>query len=445
MSDIETSAAKEFSVKKYYSLIDKVYSEESLLKAYLKVRENKGAPGIDGVSVHAFGENLEDEIENLHVELKTGTYKPSAVRRVNIPKSPGKTRPLGIPTVRDRIVQQALKDVLEPIFEPDFHPSSYGYRPGRSCHMAIAKADLFLKRWELEYVVDMDLSKCFDRLDHELIIDSVNRKVSDGKVLKLIRSFLESGVMESGAFSPTEIGSPQGGVISPLLTNIYLDHFDQKMKAKGIRIIRYADDILIFARTKRRAQRYLKTAENILEGELKLTINREKTHITSLREGVKFLGVVIREKCISIQDKKVKAFKKRIRTLTKRNCGWTVEEMVKKLNPVIRGWLNYFRIANCKTLLKNLMGWIRRRLRMRQMKLWKSWKKLHKTLRRRGFKKEFKKISMRRWRNSRCKDLHYALPNKWFDEIGLVNMSKIKVGILPQISETLPCLKEKAR
>ena len=432
-------------MKKYYSLIDKVYSEESLLKAYLKVRENKGAPGIDGVSVYAFGENLEDEIENLHIELKTGTYKPSAVRRVNIPKSPGKTRPLGIPTVRDRVVQQALKDVLEPIFEPDFHPSSYGYRLGRSCHMAIAKAELFLKRWRLKYVVDMDLSKCFDRLDHELIIDSVNRKVSDGKVLKLIRSFLESGVMEDGAFSQTEIGSPQGGVISPLLTNIYLDHFDQKMKKRGIRIVRYADDILIFASKKRRAKRYLKTAAKILEGELKLTINREKTHTTSLWKGVKFLGVVIRNKCIFVQEKKVKTFKKRVKTLTKRNCGWTVEEMVKKLNPVLRGWLNYFRIADCKSLAESLMEWIRRRLRMRQMKLWKSWKKLHKVLRRRNFKGVYLKISMCKWKNSRSVPLHIALPNKWFDAIGLMNMSEIEVGILPQISETLPCRKEKAK
>ena len=432
-------------MRKYYSLIDKVYSEESLLKAYLKVRQNKGAPGIDGVSVYAFGENLEDEIENLHIELKTGTYKPSAVRRVNIPKSPGKTRPLGIPTVRDRVVQQALKNVLEPIFEPDFHPSSYGYRPGRSCHMAIAKAELFLKRWRLKYVVDMDLSKCFDRLDHELIIDSVNRKVSDGKVLKLIRSFLESGVMEDGAFSQTEIGSPQGGVISPLLTNIYLDHFDQKMKEKGIRIVRYADDILIFASKKRRAKRYLKTAAKILEGELKLTINREKTHTTNLLKGVKFLGVVIWNKCIFVQEKKVKAFKKLVKTLTKRNCGLTVEEMVKKLNPVLRGWLNYFRIANCKSLVESLMEWIRRRLRMRQMKLWKSWKKLHKVLRRRNFKGEYLKISMCKWKNSRSVPLHIALPNKWFDAIGLMNMSEIEVGILPQISETLPCRKEKAK
>ena len=432
-------------MRKYYSLIDKVYSEESLLKAYLKVRENKGAPGIDGVSVYAFGENLEDEIENLHIELKTGTYKPSAVRRVNIPKSPGKTRPLGIPSVRDRVVQQALKNVLEPIFEPDFHPSSYGYRPGRSCHMAIAKAELFLKRWRLKYAVDMDLSKCFDRLDHELIIDSVNRKVSDGKVLKLIRSFLESGVMEDGAFSRTEIGSPQGGVISPLLTNIYPDHFDQKMKERGIRIVRYADDILIFAGKKRRAKRYLKTAAKILEGELKLTINREKTHTTNLLKGVKFLGVVIRNKCIFVQEKKVKAFKKRVKTLTKRNCGLTVEEMVKKLNPVLRGWLNYFRMANCKSLVESLMEWIRRRLRMRQMKLWKSWKKLHKVLRRRNFKGVYLKISMCKWKNSRSVPLHIALPNKWFDAIGLMNMSEIEVGILPQISETLPCRKEKAK
>ncbi len=194
---------------KHYSLIDKVYRMDNLRTAYRAVRANNGAPGIDGETVEAFGENLEAKLAEIHQELRSGSYEPSPVRRVEIPKPDGSKRPLGIPTVRDRVVQQALLNVLQPIFDPEFHPSSYGYRPGRSCHQAVAKAERFISRYGLKHVVDMGLSKCFDRLDHDLIIESVNRKVSDGSVLKLIRKFLEAGVMKDGAWEETTIGSPQ--------------------------------------------------------------------------------------------------------------------------------------------------------------------------------------------------------------------------------------------
>jgi RNA-directed DNA polymerase len=423
-------------MKKYYSLIDKVYRIENLKKAYGAVKANNGAPGVDGQTVRAFGENLDEEIAKLHLELKTGTYRPSPVLRVEIPKPDGKKRPLGIPTVRDRVVQQALLNVLQPIYDPDFHPSSYGYRPGRSCHQAVAKAERFMNRYGLTYVVDMDISKCFDRLDHDLILREVNRKVSDGSVLQLIRLFLEAGVMADGVFEESGVGSPQGGVISPLLTNIYLDYFDRAMKEKGIRIVRYADDILIFARTPRQAERYMKTAYEILEGELKLTVNKEKTHITSVYEGVAYLGFIIYPKHISIHPKKIKAFKETIRQLTPRNHGMNVEEMVRRLNPILRGWINYFRIANCKRVVRELMGWIRRRLRMKKMLEWKSWKALHKALRRRGYRGEFEKISMRRWRNSASPLISMVLPNKWFDEIGLINLERYEVGILHRYYES---------
>lgn len=421
---------------KYYSLIDKVYRIENLKQAYGAVKANNGAPGVDGQTVRAFGENLEAEITRLQLELKTGTYRPSPVRRVEIPKPDGSKRPLGVPTVRDRVVQQALLNVLQPIFDLDFHPSSYGYRPGRSCQQAAAKAERFMNRYGLKYVVDMDLSKCFDRLDHDLILQGVNRKVSDGTVLCLIRQFLEAGVMKDGAFEETEIGSPQGGVISPLLTNIYLDYFDQAMKERGIRIVRYADDILIFARTPRQAERYKKVAYDILEGELKLVVNKEKTHVTSVFKGVAYLGFVIYSKNVCIHPKKIKAFKDVIHQLTPRNHGMNVEEMVRRLNPILRGWISYFRIANCKGVIRELMGWTRRRLRMKQMREWKSWKALHKALRRRGYKGEFEKISMRRWRNSASPLISMALPNTWFDEIGLINLERYEVGILHRYYES---------
>ena len=418
-------------MKKWYSLIDKVYAITNLGKAYQAVKANKGAPGVDGETVEAYGLKLQEKLNQLHHELKNGTYEPSPVLRVEIPKPDGTTRPLGIPTVKDRIVQQALLNILQPVFDPDFHPSSYGYRPGRSCHQAVAKAEMFINKYGLIHVVDMDLSKCFDRLDHDLIIEGVNRKVSDGSVLKLIRKFLTAGVMKDGAFEETEIGSPQGGVISPLLTNIYLDQFDQAMKEhKNIRIVRYADDILILARTYQEAVKYKEIATKLLEGELKLTVNKEKTHITDVHKGIAYLGFIIYSKYVTIHPKKIKAIKDKVRQLTPRTHGMNVEQMIKRLNPILRGWANYFRIANCKNVLAQLMGWIRRRLRAKKMKEWKTWKQLHKALRRRGYNGEFEKISMTRWRNSASPLISMALPNSWFDEIGLINLTKYNVGIL---------------
>jgi RNA-directed DNA polymerase len=276
----------------------------------------------------------------------------------------------------------------------------------------------------------MDLSKCFDRLDHDLILQGVNQKVSDGSVLRLIRKFLVAGVMNDGAWEVTEVGSVQGGCFSPLIANIYLDRFDQEMKARNIRIVRYADDILIFARTKQEAGRYQQIATQFLEGELKLTVNAKKTHITSVQQGVPYLGFVIYPKCVAINPKKIKAFKDRIRQLTPRNHGMNVEEMVKQLNPVLRGWANYFRVANCKGILRELMQWIRRRLRMKKMREWKSWKQLHKALRRRNYQGEFEKISMNRWRNSASPLINMALPNSWFDKLGLINLDSFVVGNL---------------
>jgi RNA-directed DNA polymerase len=269
-------------MKKFYSLIDKIYRKENLTEAFKRVRANNGAPGIDRETVGDYAKNLLGNTELLHEKLKTKTYEPSPVRRVEIQKPDGGTRLLGVPTVRDRVVQQAIVNVIEPIFDPTFHPSSYGYRPKRSQHQAVAKAERFINRYGLTEVVDMDLSKCFDTLDHEIIMDAVAERISDGRVLALIRKFLKSGVMKEDAFEATETGSCQGGVISPLLSNIYLNKFDQKMMSKGIRIVRYADDILIFAKDKRQAGNYMSYATKILEEELKLKVNREKTKLANV-------------------------------------------------------------------------------------------------------------------------------------------------------------------
>ena len=417
-------------MKKSYSLIDKVYAWSNLTEAFKSVKRNKGASGIDRQSISNFEEELEDNVKRLHLELKTGAYKPTAVRRVEIPKGKGKTRPLGIPTVRDRVVQQAILNVIQPIFEPGFHPSSYGYRPHRSCQHAVAKAQMFLKKYNLRYAVDMDLSKCFDTLNHEQILKSLNRRISDGTLLRLIESFLKSGVMVEGEYKPTEVGSPQGGVISPLLMNIYLDEFDQQMKEQNIRIVRYADDILIFARTKRKAEQYERKAIAILEG-LKLKINTEKTHICSIDTGVKYLGFVLKSKYVFIDKERILRIKEKIRKLTPRNSGIRLVEMIRILNPILRGWGNYFRIANCKGLFGRLMEWTRRRLRMKRMREWKGWKAFFRAYRRQGHSTEnLKKLSMTRWRNSCSKQIHLALPNSWFDEMKLFNLTKLRTNVL---------------
>ncbi len=421
-------------MRKWYSLIDKVYFRPNLLEAFDKVKRNKGSKtaGIDGISVKEFRERLGDNLCQLHEELKGGIYKPQAVKRVYIEKEDGSKRPLGIPTVRDRVVQQALLNILQPIFEPGFHPSSYGYRPNRSAHHAVAKAERFARHYGLDHVADMDLSKCFDTLDHNLVLSSVNEKVSDGKILNLISSFLKSGIVEDGKLSRTEIGCPQGGIISPLLTNIYLNRFDHYMKNKGIRIVRYADDILIFADTKSQAGSYRAIATKFLEEDLKLKVNVKKTHLTHLNQGIPYLGFVLRSFGVSVSEKSILKFKAKVRELTPRNQGRKLYYYIDELNQLLKGYSMYYRVALSKGLFASLMSWIRRRLRMMIMKSWKSWKGLHKQLRRMGYKGVFEKISVSRWRNSSCTMLHMALPNSWFDEKHLFNMERVKTNTLHQ-------------
>ena len=418
----------------YYSLYDRLLHRRALARAFAKVRRAKGAPGDDGQTIADFEANVEDELTRLVHELRTRTYRPHPVRRVTIPKPGGGERNLGIPAVRDRVVQQALLDILQPIFDPDFHPSSYGYRPGRSCQQAVAKATMFVRQYHLVHVVDMDLSKCFDRLDHDLIVASIRRRVRDGSVLCLLRMFLESGVMIEGNWEATEIGSPQGGVISPLISNVYLDAFDQEMKRRGHRIVRYADDILILCRSRSGAEHAREVATDILEGELRLTVNKEKTHLVHASKGVKFLGVEIGLTWTRIQDKKVAAFRDKVKALIRRNSPVNLEQIIADLAPVMRGFANYFRMANCKGLFKELMSWIHRRLRAKQLALWKRPGRLHRRLRQLGYQRDFPKIRMTRWRNSRSPQASWSMPNAWFGELGLFDLTAVDTGVLPQVT-----------
>ena len=417
-------------MRKYYSLYGRLLEKRTLYDAYRQVRKNKGAAGIDGQSLKDFGSNLEAELSCLLLELKEKRYRAQPVKRVQIPKEGGGIRELGIPTVRDRIVQQALRTILEPIFDSDFHPSSYGYRKGRSCHDAIEKASEFIRRYRREWVVDMDLSKCFDTLNHDLIIQQFRKKVTDGSILNLLRQFLESGVMIGEKYESSEVGSPQGGVISPLIANVYLDEFDQAMKSRGHRIVRYADDILILCGSRAAAENAYRVAVKLLEGELKLKVNAEKTHLVHSDEGVNYLGVAIHASYTRIQEKKLRAFKAKVKQITKRSQGQGILGVIRDLNPLLRGFVNYFRIANCKRELEKLMGWIRRRLRCIQLTQWKRPKRLHRRLKQLGYQPPFKYIKMRSWRNASSPLASFAMPNKWFhEEMGLVDMAAIKTGV----------------
>ena len=417
-------------MKVYYSLYSRMLNFDALHSGFKKVRKAKGAAGIDGQSLSDYAGNLVENLKQLQHELQTKQYQPLAVKRVEIPKDDGGIRLLGIPAVRDRIVQQTLLNILQPIFDPGFHPSSYGYRPKRSCHDAISKATVFIRQYGRRWVVDMDLSKCFDCLDHELILKGVRRRVTDGSVLMLVKQFLRSGVMVGNEWEASEIGSPQGGVISPLLANIYLDAFDQEMKRRNHRIVRYADDILILCCSQSAAENALKSATQILEKGLKLTVNRTKTHIAHSDDGIRFLGVEIGSRFTRIQDKKLQGFKRKVKQLTKRSGGRNLAAVIAQLNPVLRGFANYFSIANCHRAFMALSGWIRRRLRAIQLILWKGPARLHRRLKQLGYKPPFKFIKMNSWRNSASPLSNYALPNQWFDELGLYSMAAIKTGWL---------------
>lgn len=418
--------------KKYYSLYDRMLHEKGLLQAFAKVKSNKGKPGIDGQTVEGFAAQLPEEIARLANELRDKSYRPQPVKRIEIDKPDGGKRLLGIPAVRDRVVQQTLLNILQPIFDPEFHPSSYGYRPKRSSHQAIAKASLFIRRYQLKWVVDMDLSRCFDTLNHDRILKSFRRKIADGSILELLQKFLHSGVMTTEGWQANQEGSPQGGVISPLIANVYLDDFDQYMKSRGHRIVRYADDILILTRSKSAARNAFNIARNYLEGELLLTINEHKSSIVHSSQGVNYLGVMIRTSYTRIKREKIRAFKDKVKRITQRNSPVNLEKVITDLNPVCRGFANYFRVANCKTEFKALMQWIRRRLRAKQLNLWKKPKRLHRRLRQLGYQGEFMAIKMSSWHNSASNLAHYSMPNSYFRKLGLFELDSVQTGYLPQ-------------
>jgi RNA-directed DNA polymerase len=348
---------------KKHSLINQVCDEKNLEKAWSHVKANKGSAGIDRVSIDEFERNRSQNLADIQRLLRQNRYVPSPVKRVLIPKDNGKTRPLGIPTVRDRVVQQALKNILEPIFEEIFLPQSHGYRPNMDAHGAVRKAEAYLESG-YHWVVDADIQGFFDHVDHKLLMDLVCEKISDGRVLSLIESFLKSGIMNEGRLEASTEGTPQGGNLSPLLSNIYLNHFDRRIGELGYLSLRYADDILIFCKYEWEAQDALNRAREILEGELKLTLSPEKTRIVHGRKkGVEFLGFHFNGRWRRPREKALKKFKEEIKQRTRRQQPRNLEQVIQSINPVIRGWGNYFKGGTVKKKFEELDGYVRGRLR----------------------------------------------------------------------------------
>lgn len=420
--------------RKWYSLIDKVWAYSNLELAFYDVKRNRGAHGVDNVTIKEYEIDLEHNLRMLQQSLRDKTYRAKPVRRVYIPKADGTQRPLGIPTVQDRIVQAAAKRKLEPIFEKKFLPCSFGFRPQRSAHMAIEK----IRKDLLEgytYVIDADIKTYFDTIPHEKLIELIREEVVDGSVLELIMQFLKSGVLEDGAYHESRHGSPQGGVISPLLANIYLHPLDELMTERNHRITRYADDFVICCKSKKGAERVLKSVKKILEDELGLIVHPTKTKIVdNLTEQFTFLGYTFKSGNFHIpSEESVRKFKRKVKEVTKKNQTVDLEYFIKhRLNPVIRGWGRYFGIGFCKSLFQRLDAWIRRRLRMMQLRSWRKIKKLQKELRRRKWKGELPRLRMTKWRSSKSTPVHVAIPLERFRELRLVFLMDIYQDLHPQ-------------
>lgn len=366
--------------------LEDVLDRDNLNNAYRRVRANKGAPGIDGMSVEEALPYLKEHKEELLSELYSGKYQPQPVRRVEIPKPDGGVRKLGIPTVIDRMLQQALVQVLQYEFERSFSNNSYGFRPMRSTHQAIEKARSYYEEG-YKYVIDIDLSKYFDTVNHDILLNKLRQVIKDERIIELIKKYLKSGVMEDGVKQATEAGTPQGGNLSPLLSNIYLNDFDWMLTRRGHKHVRYADDCNIYVKSKKAAQRVMEKCVEYLEGKLKLKVNQEKSQIGSPMK-LKFLGFALyktgKKVGIRVHEKSLKRFREKIKELTSRKQGRSIEEILRSLKEYTRGWLGYYSQADMGQQIKRHNEWIRRRIRQICWKQWKGIKSRHDNLKRLG-------------------------------------------------------------
>ena len=404
-------------------LMEKVCERENLERAWQRVRGNKGAPGVDGMTIDDAKSYLREHWPDIRSQLLAGAYRPQPVKRVEIPKPDGGVRKLGVPCVVDRLIQQALLQVLQKRWDPTFSEHSYGFRPGRSAHQAVAQAQHYVAEG-YSVVVDLDLEKFFDRVNHDGLMARVAARIADKRVLKLIRAFLNAGVMEDGLVRPVDEGTPQGGPLSPLLSNLVLDDLDKELARRGLRFCRYADDCNIYVRSRRAGERVMASVSKFLTLKLKLKVNETKSAVARPEER-KFLGFSISNDGSErrIAPKALDKFKARIRDMTCRTRGKSLPQVVDELKPYLIGWRSYFDFCQTPRVLTNLEAWTRRRLRMY---LWRQWQNGHnrfKELRRRGVPKFLAAVAAGSptgfWRMSGHPAVQMALRNHAFDALGL--------------------------
>jgi RNA-directed DNA polymerase len=406
--------------------MEQVTEPANLNRAYARVMANKGAPGVDGLTVGRLGGWVRRHKQALIASLLDGSYQPQPVRGVQIPK-PGGTgmRQLGIPTAVDRLVQQAILQVLEPILDPTFSPSSYGFRPGRGAHDALAQARRYVADGRT-IVVDLDLEKFFDRVNHDILMARLGRWVGDKRMLAIIGRFLRAGLMQDGVCASREEGTPQGGPLSPLLANLLLDDLDKELEARGHTFCRYADDCNVYVRSRAAGERVLAGVTRFLEGKLRLRVNRDKSAVASVRER-KFLGHrLLPGGGLGIAPQSVDRAKERLRRLTRRNRGVSIEQVVGEVNAFLTGWVTYFRFAECKTHLQRLDAWARRKLRCMRLKQCKRAKPIADFLHRLGVPRRRAWLGALSgkgwWRLSGSPPAQEGMSSAWFESLGLVNL-----------------------
>jgi len=419
--------ADEAELEQGSRLMEAVCERGNLRLAYQRVMENKGAAGVDRIGVVGFKDPLKQHWPTIKARILGGTYNPQPVRRVDIPKPQGGIRTLGIPTLTDRLIQQALHQVLSPIFEADFSGSSYGFRRGRNAHQAVKAARQYVAEGR-RYVVDMDLEKFFDRVNHDILMEKLSKKIGDGRVMRLIRRYLEAGMMAEGIVSPRTEGTPQGGPLSPLLSNILLSELDRELERRGHAFCRYADDCNIYVRSHRAGVRVMASITRFLSDALKLTVNVAKSAVARPWKR-KFLGYSLtwhKAPRLRIASTSIKRLEDNIRKVFKGAGGRSLNTSISEINPILRGWMAYFRLTQTKKVLEEVDGWIRHKLRCI---LWRQWKRPYtraKSLMKAGLKEEraFCSAFNQRgpWWNSGASHMNQAFPKSFFDRLGLVSL-----------------------
>ncbi len=419
-TDVESRAAVGPSM-------EAIVERNNLRKALARVKGNKGAAGIDGMTFEDLAPYLKEHWPTIRAQLLDGTYKPQPVRRVEIPKASGGMRPLGIPTVLDRFIQQAVMQVLQADWDRTFSEVSFGFRPGRSAHQAVERAQAYIASGH-NIVVDMDLEKFFDRVNHDTLMGLVAKRVTDKRILKLIRGFLTAGVLADGLVSPTEEGTPQGGPLSPLLSNLMLDVLDKELEKRGHRFVRYADDCNIYVRSQRAGERVMESIEQFLAKRLKLKVNKAKSAVAkpSVRKFLGFSFTGEKQPRRRIAPQAINRFKARVRELTRRTCGKSLSQVAKELSCYLIGWRGYFGFCETPSVLRELDQWIRRRLRAIPWAQWKRGRTRYIKLRRRGVGRDLAARTAGSphgpWRLSHSPALNIALPNAFFAALGVATL-----------------------